>query len=94
MASEPDNSTSREPVKAAQIPPRVISIYQISGFVLPWNTAFKASRALNTSFALEPGATPLQTLWASARALSLGAYASRLQPMPPVPALQAKAEAV
>jgi len=52
MAQEPENSTSRT---------RVISIYQIIGFVLPWNTSFKASRVLNTLFALELGATPLQT---------------------------------
>ena len=51
MASEPDNSTSR---KSAQAPRHVISIYQIIGFVLPWNTAFKAARVLNTLFALSP----------------------------------------
>jgi MFS family permease len=38
-----------------------ITIYQIIGFVLPWNTAYKASRVLNTLFALELGATPMQT---------------------------------
>jgi len=53
MASEPDNSTSR---KSAQAPRHVISIYQIIGFVLPWNTAFKAARVLNTLLALALGA--------------------------------------
>ena len=56
MASDPDNSTSHN-VQAG----RRITIYQIIGFVLPWNTAYKASRVLNTLFALELGATPLQT---------------------------------
>lgn len=42
-------------------PARVISIYQIIALVLPWNTAFKASRVLNTLFALELGAKPLET---------------------------------
>lgn len=53
MALDPDNSISQKPVHA---PARVIGMYQIIGFVLPWNTAFKAS---------------------------LGAYASRLQPVKP-----------
>ncbi len=60
MALDPDKSTSRNvavgPASAASI-----TIYQIIGFVLPWNTAYKASRVLNTLFALELGATPLQT---------------------------------
>jgi MFS family permease len=58
MPSDPDKFTSRTP---AQVPVRSIGIYQIIGFVLPWNTAFKASRVLNTLFALELGATPVQT---------------------------------
>ena len=47
---------------AARPPPhaRVISLRQIVGFVLPWNITFKASRVLNTLFALELGATPWQ----------------------------------
>jgi MFS family permease len=60
MASEPDNSTSRN-VQAGRAIAKSITIYQIIGFVLPWNTAYKASRVLNTLFALELGATPLQT---------------------------------
>lgn len=56
MPSDADHSTSRKPPVAP-----IISIYQIIGFVLPWNTAYKASRVLNTLFALELGATPLQT---------------------------------
>jgi MFS family permease len=56
MASDPDNSTSRNAQSG-----RGITIYQIIGLVLPWNTAYKASRVLNTLFALELGATPLQT---------------------------------
>lgn len=57
MADDPDNSTSRT---EDHTPRRTIGIYQIIGFVLPWNTSFKASRVLNTLFALELGATPLQ----------------------------------
>jgi MFS family permease len=56
MASDSDNSTSRHAPSG-----RGITIYQIIGLVLPWNTAYKASRVLNTLFALELGATPLQT---------------------------------
>jgi len=56
MASDPDNSTSRNVSSG-----RGITIYQIISLVLPWNTAYKASRVLNTLFALELGATPLQT---------------------------------
>ena len=60
MALDPDKSTSRNaPVGRAKA--KTITIYQIVGFVLPWNTAYKASRVLNTLFALELGATPLQT---------------------------------
>ncbi|MEQ1774304.1 MAG: MFS transporter [Burkholderiales bacterium] len=60
MASDPDNSTSHNG-QAARANAKTITIYQIIGFVLPWNTAYKASRVLNTLFALELGATPLQT---------------------------------
>ena len=40
---------------------RTITIYQIIAFVVPWNTAFKASRVLNTLYALHLGATPWET---------------------------------
>lgn len=48
--------------RGAASPPvaRMINIYQIVAFVLPWNTTFKASRVLNTLFALHLGATPWQ----------------------------------
>ena len=58
MPSDADPSPSRS---AVATPARTISIYQIIGFVLPWNTAYKASRVLNTLYALELGATPLET---------------------------------
>ena len=61
MPSNPENSTLRASAQTAKNPPRVISIYQIIGLVLPWNTAFKASRVLNTLFALELGAKPFET---------------------------------
>lgn len=60
MPSDSDNSISRKPAPTTAAA-RVISIYQIIGFVLPWNTAYKASRVLNTLYALELGATPLET---------------------------------
>ena len=50
MAYNSDHSTSR----------RTITIYQIIAFVVPWNATFKASRVLNTLYALELGATPWQ----------------------------------
>ncbi len=59
MALDPDKSTSR--ISTGTAAATTITIYQIIGFVLPWNTAYKASRVLNTLFALELGATPLQT---------------------------------
>ncbi len=62
MPQDPDNSTPRATITTpTPAPARSITIYQIIGFVLPWNTAFKASRVLNTLFALELGATPWQT---------------------------------
>lgn len=58
MALPTENSASRGAASLA--PARVINIYQIVAFVLPWNTTFKASRVLNTLFALHLGATPWQ----------------------------------
>lgn len=58
MALPTENSASRG--AASPAPARVINIYQIVAFVLPWNTTFKASRVLNTLFALHLGATPWQ----------------------------------
>lgn len=53
MAQHSEHSTSRGA--------RTITIYQIIAFVVPWNTAFKASRVLNTLYALHLGATPWET---------------------------------
>ena len=54
MASDSDHSPSRKPAPVAPTPPRVISIYQIIGLALPWNTPFKASRVFKTLFVLRP----------------------------------------
>ncbi len=59
MPAAPENPAIRNIVNSGE--GRVISIYQLIAFVLPWNIAFKASRILNTLFALELGATPWQT---------------------------------
>ena len=46
------NSISR-----TMVPARAVRIYRIIGFVRVWNTEHKATRVLNTLYALEPGAT-------------------------------------
>ena len=56
MALPSDISASSTPLG-----PRTITIHHIIACVLPWNTTFKASRVLNTLYAVELGATPWQT---------------------------------
>lgn len=46
---------------AAGAPGRLITLAQIMLVVVLWNGAFKGARVLNTLYALELGATPLQT---------------------------------
>jgi MFS family permease len=46
---------------AAGAPGRLITLAQIMLVVVLWNGAFKGSRVLNTLYALDLGATPLQT---------------------------------
>lgn len=45
---------------AGRAPQRLITIYQIMAVVVLWNSAYKGARVLNTLYALELGATPLQ----------------------------------
>jgi len=45
---------------AERAPQRLITIYQIMAVVVLWNSAYKGARVLNTLYALELGATPLQ----------------------------------
>jgi MFS family permease len=45
---------------AGRAPQRLITIYQIMAVVVLWNSAYKGARVLNTLYALELGASPLQ----------------------------------
>ena len=52
----PDSTTTSDAA-----PARVITLFQLLGIVLLWNSAYKGTRVLNTLYAVNLGATPFDT---------------------------------